>query len=641
MVELLAGHTTMRVQHATDGMRLEPNRVYVIPPGVYLSVGDGALRLSRPLERHGARLPFDFLLRSLAEELGERAVCVVLSGTGADGSLGLKAVKEQCGLVIAQDPDEAGYDGMPQSAIMTGAVDLVLPVAKVPEALITYHRRMALARTRNDSDPEDAAQDWLPEIIDLLRSQTPHDFTLYKPGTLRRRIERRIAMAAIDSEDVNGYLDVLRSDPSELEFLAKELLINVTGFFRDPKVFNFLGEKVAPDLVGGHSTDNPLRIWVVGCSTGEEAYSLAMVFHEKIAAAKRNVRLQIFASDIDPDAVASAREGLYPETIEADVSPERLAHFFTKEDQGYRVSPELRAAVVFTVQDVLADPPFARLDLISCRNLLIYLQPEAQAKVISLFHFALREGGLLLLGNAETVGNADDHFEAVSGAERLYRHIGRSRPGEFGHFLIAGAGARLPVPAGQAQAPSPQAALADLCQRLVLETHAPAAVLINCKHECLYLLGPTDRYLRVGPGQPTHDVLAMAREGVRTKLRTAIQQAGRENARVVIGGGRTRRNGDTLSFSIDIQPVQREDEDLLLICFVEEPKHDNGRGRPGTPRDASRVADLEQELEATRTELESAVRDLERSTDEQKAIAEETLSVNEEFQATNEELLTS
>ena len=502
MVDLLAGHTSMTVRQATDGMPIERDHLYVIPPGTYLSVGNGALHLSQPQARHGARLPFDFLLHSLAEEYGARAICVILSGTGADGSLGLKAVKEKGGLVIAQDPDEAGYDGMPRSAIMTGAVDLVLPVAKIPEALVKYDRRMALTRTQNGSRPQDTAQDWLPEIIDLLRTKTAHDFTLYKPGTLQRRIERRMAMAAIETDDMDRYLEILRSDTSELDLLAKDLLINVTSFFRDPKVFDLLAEKIIPDLVRSQPPDHPLRIWIAGCSTGEETYSLAMLFREQITAAKRNVKLQVFASDVDPDAVASAREGLYPETIEADVSPARLARFFSKEDHGYRVLPELRAAVVFTVQDVLADPPFSRLDLVSCRNLLIYLRPEAQAKVVSLFHFALREGGILLLGSSETVGNVDGRFEVISKSERLYRHIGRSRPGELGFSMSAGDGVRVPARPGQGQAPSRQAALADLCRRLVMETYAPAAVLINRKHECLYSLGPTDRYLRVAPGIP-------------------------------------------------------------------------------------------------------------------------------------------
>ena len=641
MADLLASHTLMTVRQATDGMLIEREHLYVIPPGTYLSVRNGALHVSQPKARRGARLPFDFLLHSLAAEYGARAICVILSGTGADGSLGLKTVKENRGLVIAQDPGEAGYDGMPRSAIMTGAVDLVLPAAKIPDALVKYERGMALVRAHNASAPQDIARDWLPEIIDLLRTKTARDFTLYKPGRLRRRIGRRMAMAAIDPDDTGRYLEILRSDTRELNLLAKDLLINVTSFFRDPKVFDFLAEQIVPDLVRGHTPDQPLRIWIAGCSSGEEAYSLAMLFREEITAANRNVKLQVFASDVDSDAVAAAREGLYPETIEANVSPARLARFFSKEDHSYRVLPDLRAAVVFTVQDVLADPPFSRLDLVSCRNVLIYLRPEAQAKVVSFFHFALREGGVLLLGGSETVGNADGRFEVISKPERLYRHIGRSRPGELGFSKGTGEGVRVPARPERGQAPSRQAALADSCRRLVMETYAPAAVLINRKHECLYSLGPTDRYLRVAPGQPTHDLLAMARPGVRTTLRSAIQKASQGNARTVVAGGKMNRNGDAISFSIDAHPVLIEGEELLLICFVDEPKHEQKRGRSIAPRDVPRVEELEQELEATRTELQGAIHNLDIASEEQASINEESLFVNEGYQSTNEELLTS
>ena len=641
MVDLLAGYTSMPVRQATDGMLLERDHFYVIPPGTYLSVHNGCLHLSQPQARHGARLPFDFLLHSVAEECGARAICVILSGTGSDGSLGLKAVKDGGGLVIAQDPSEAGYDGMPRSAILTGVVDLVLPVAKIPEALVKFHRRTPLARTRNALLPRDAERAWLPTIIDLLRTKTAHDFTLYKPGTLQRRIERRMAMAAIKTDDMDRYLALLQSNADELNQLAKDLLINVTSFFRDPKVFDLLASKIIPELVRSQPLDHPIRIWIAGCSTGEETYSLAMLFREQIAAAQRNIKLQVFASDVDPDAVASAREGRYPETIEADVSAARLARFFSKEGQSYLVSPELRATVVFTVQDVLADPPFSRLDLVSCRNLLIYLRPEAQARVVALFHFALREGGMLLLGSSETAGNVDGRFEVISKAERLYRHIGRSHPGDLGFSMSVGDAARVRVRPGQDQASSRQTALADLCRRLVMETYAPAAVLINRQHECLFSLGPTDRYLRVAPGPPTHDLLAMVRSDMRIKLRSAIQQVNQRGARVVIPGGQISHGGVEVAFSIDVQPVSSGDEDLLFICFVEEPKHEREPGRPVTPRDASRIAELEQELAATKMELQGAIRNLEISSEDQKAINEEALSVNEEYQSTNEELLTS
>ncbi len=641
MVDLLAGHTAMTVRQATDGMPIARDHLYVIPPATYLSVRDGALHLSQPQARHGARLPFDFLLHSLAQEYGARVVCVILSGTGADGSLGLKAVKQQGGLVIAQDPSEAGYDGMPRNAINTGAVDLVLPVARMPEALIKYRQRMASAGTPKALLPQDMATDWLPEIIDLLRTKTAHDFTLYKPGTLQRRIERRMALASIAASDMGRYLETLRGNAAELELLAKDLLINVTSFFRDRKVFDFLAEKIVPDLVGKHASDQPLRIWIAGCSTGEETYSLAMLFREQIAATQRHVKLQVFASDIDPDAIAAAREGYYPETIEADVTPERLARFFKKEGPGYRVSPELRTVVVFAVQDVLADPPFSRLDMVSCRNLLIYLRPEAQEKVVSLFHFALRGGGILLLGGAETIGTADSGFELISKSARLYRHTGRSRLDAPGFSASTADGVRAPALAGPGVVPSRQAAFAELCRRLVMDAFAPAAVLINRKHECLYSLGPTERYLRVAPGHPTHDLLAMTRPDMRTRLRSAIQKASEHGTRVVVAGGQTSPDDKAPAFNIDIQPVSNEGEELLLICFIDTPQQQQKRGRATAPRDVPRIAELERELEATRTELQGAIRDLEISNEEQKAINEEALSVNEEFQSTNEELLTS
>lgn len=641
MVELLTAHTSMTVQHAADGMRIERDCVYVITPGAYLSMRDGALRLSKPREGRGARLPFDFLLSSMAEELGERAICVILSGTGADGSLGLQAVKEKLGLVIAQDPDEAGYDGMPRSAITTGVVDLVLPVAKIPDALVRYDPGMVVSRTKTDPSRQDTPQGMLHTIIEYLRTNTAHDFTLYKLGTLQRRIERRMAMASIKAGDMHRYLEILRSDPTELDLLAKDLLINVTSFFRDPKVFDLLAERIVPDLVHGHSPDQPLRIWIAGCSTGEETYSLAMLFREQIALARRNIKLQVLASDIDPDAVESAREGFYPESIEADVTPARLARFFTKEDHGYRVSSELRTAVVFTVQDVLADPPFSRIDLVSCRNLLIYLRPEAQAKVVELFDFALREGGILLLGSTETVGNLGGRFEIISKPERLYRHIGRGRPGDLRFVASASEGTWVPRSRGPELTGPRPVVLADLCRRLVMESYAPAAVLINRKYECLYSMGPIDAYLRVAPGLPAHDLLAMARDDVRTKLRSAIQRAHKEHARIVVAGGRMTRNGSELSFSIAVQPVPSEGEELLLVCFVDAPKQEGDGDRPTLPGDASRVTELEQELEATTTELQGAIRSLEVSSQEQQAINEEALSVNEEFQATNEELLAS
>jgi two-component system CheB/CheR fusion protein len=630
MVELLAAHTTLKVLQAIDGMEVAPGHLYVIPPAAYLAVARRTLRLTAPSARHGARLPFDFLLNSLAEEYGSRAVCVILSGTGADGSIGLRKIKARGGLVIAQDPAEATYNGMPSSAIATGDVDLVLPVGTIADALARHEAGLSQgAAPVTTGDP-------LRAIVDLLRTRTAHDFTHYKPGTLQRRIERR--MAAAESPDMDAYLARLRGDSGELDLLAKDLLINVTRFFRDSKVFDVLAQTVIPDLVGASLPNQALRIWTAGCSTGEETYSLAMLVSERIAAAAVQVKLQIFASDVDADAIAHARDGLYPATIEADVTQARLARFFTKEEGGYRIVPELRAAVVFAVQDVLVDPPFSRLDVISCRNLLIYLRPDAQQKVIALFHFALRDGGLLLLGSSETAGVIDGRFDIVSKEARLYRRIGHSR--EPGRALVSGDGARPRPAVGPPRPPSRQSDLAEVGRRLVLEKYAPAAILINRWHECLFSMGPTDRYLRVAIGHPTHDLLAMARPELRTRLRSAIKRALAEHTGVSISGGQTVRDGVAQGFNIEVQPVFSGGEELLLVCFTDAAARAPAPPVRGAPP-STRISELEQELDTVRVQLRTAVHDLELANEEQKAINEEALSVNEEYQSTNEELLTS
>lgn len=639
MVDLLSGKTSIPVKQAVDGMPLERDHLYVIPPGRYLSVEQGALRLSQPKDRHGARLPFDFLLQSLAKECGQRAICVVLSGTGSDGSIGLKAVKENSGFVLVQSPDEAGYDGMPRSAIATGMVDLVLEAAKIPAALMNYAHTLSLGADSDSPAPSTDDAKWLTDIINILREKTAHDFTLYKPGTLQRRIERRMGMRAIKPEDKNSYIEILTADAEEVQSLAKDLLINVTNFFRDQTVFDYLAEKVIPNLIRSHGSDQPFRIWIAGCSSGEEAYSHAILIQEQIEAQDSHIKLQVFASDVDEDAVISAREGLYPESIEAEVSPDRLARFFVKEGNSYRVASDLRASVVFTVQDVLSDPPFSRLDMISCRNLLIYLSPEAQAKVISLFHFALKPGGLLLLGNSETIGSNSDSFEVISKTERLYRHVGPNRRGGFSPALDNNV--RVPVRSSQSLAPSRQSYLAEICRRMVLENYAPAAVLTNLKHECLYSLGPTDRYLHVAPGHLTNDLLAMVRHGMSTKLASAISRANQEKTRITVDGGQIKNNGDSVSFSMTVQSIQNDGEVFLLVCFIDKPNKEARRSAPALPGEFSRIAELEDELRATKEELRQTTRYLEISGEEQKAINEEALSVNEEFQSTNEELLAS
>ncbi len=646
MVDLLASHTTMVVQQAADGLQIEPDHVYVIPPAAELSVVGRALHIAQPTRRHGARLPFDVLLQSLAGTFADRAVAVVLSGWGSDGSAALLEVKSQLGLVIAQDPDEAASDGMPRSAIDAGVVDHVLPIAGIPQALLDYDAR----RTRNDHSGEMAdavtVEARLPEIIALLRERTPHDFSGYKPGTLQRRLERRMALVGDGKQDVEAYIGLLRSDPAELDLLANDILINVTRFFRDPEIFDFLAETVIPDIVARRDADQKLRVWVAGCSSGEEAYSLVMLILEHAAKIDGGVNLQVFASDADPDAVAMAREGYYPDSIAADIAPERLARFFVKEKEGYRVSPELRATVIFACQDLLVDPPFSRLDLVSCRNLLIYLAPAAQTRVIDLFHFALREGGILLLGNAESIDTSDSRFESLSKSGRIYRHMVRCRPGEVHFDIGTDDGIRGRRVASLEKPRLRPAELAELCRRMVIENFAPAAVLINRRHECLYSVGPTERFLRVAPGHPTHDLLDMAPQAMRTRLRMVVAEASEKEARAHTSGVRVSDIDGESEIAIDVIPVPNDSEKLLLVCFTEVAKHAHRpasgvvEALPG-PADIPRVAALEIEIEATRSELRHTNYELEQSREEQKAVSEEASSVAEEYQSTNEELLTS
>jgi two-component system CheB/CheR fusion protein len=638
LAELLARYTGLIVRDAAEGMKIEPGHCYVLPPGNYLSVGQETLHLSRPLARHGARLPFDFLLHSLAQSYGARAISIILSGTGGDGSAGIRDIRASHGYVIAQDPTEAQYDGMPRSAIATGNVDAILPIAAMPAALAARAAtRLAAPVTVSETDHP------FNEIVELLRNHTAHDFSLYKQGTLRRRIERRMALAGIPRGNLGLYRDLIQTDTLELEALAQDLLINVTSFFRDPKVFETVRTTVIPALMADRNDPQPVRIWIAGCSTGEETYSLAMLFHEWADNSATKLKIQIFASDVDPDAVARARNGVYPAAIESDVSAVRLARFFTREEAHYRISRDLRALVVFTVHDLLADPPFSRLDMISCRNLMIYLQPEAQTKIITQFRFALRDGGVLLLGSAETLGPIDQGFEAISKTERLFRRVGHARHGSSMAPTHWSTEPRLPrnVLVASPLLPAPrQAGIADLCRRLVIDAFAPATVLINRRFEYLFSLGPTDRYLRVAPGLPSLDLIAMARQNLRTTLRSAIRRAIESNARVIVPGGTIDEDGRSTDFHLDIQPVASDGEALLLVCFIED-RGATAQTRPARGNRNRHLAAVESELAATRTELLGAIRDLELSSEDQKTINEEALSVSEEFQSTNEELLTS
>jgi two-component system CheB/CheR fusion protein len=637
MVELLAPHAAMKIVEAVEGTPIEPDHIYVIPPGRYLSLRHGALRLSSPPGRPAVRMPFDFLLESLAEDCGDHAVCVILSGTAADGAAGAKAIKAAGGLVIAQDPDEAEYDGMPRNAIRGGAVDLVLPLSRIPGALADYAGHRYLQGKGRGADVTGAEA--YAQIIELLHKRTAHDFSLYKPGTMERRIERRMALNGVSESQ--AYLELLTRDAAELQRLADDLLINVTRFFRDEAAFELLSEQVLPDLVRQHPPDQPIRVWVAGCSTGEEAYSICMLLLEAIAKAQRSIRLQIFATDVDAEAVAVAREGLYPPTIEADVSPDRLARFFVREETGYRATRELRSPIVFSVHDLVSDAPFSRLDMVSCRNLLIYLRPEVQQKVVGLFHFALGQGAVLILGGSETVGAAGDRFEPISKTQRIYRHIGRSRPGDVELPLGRGEAARTLWARPPRQPAGPRPGVGDFAQRLLLETYAPASILVGRRHEGVYYSGPTDLYLKMPTGEASLDVLAAAREGLRPAIRTAIERAAQQPEAVTVAG-RVKRDGVSTPVSVTARAVTNADEDLILLSFADLPQSErSAEALPEPQADTSRAARLEEELDNARRDLEAAIRDRDIAEEEIRAINEEAMSVNEEFQTTNEELETS
>ncbi|MDP3340497.1 chemotaxis protein CheB [Frigidibacter sp.] len=653
MVDLLARDTSLSVVLAADGMVLRPAHFYIIPPGVFLTVKGGIIHAAAPHVGKAVRLPFDVLLQSLAKNPPSPLACIILSGTGADGSGGLGAIHRAGGVILAQDPQEAGYPGMPESAIGTGFVDQVLKVSDMPEVLAKLAAEPSAAPPRAKGSGvteavEDAAgngpqpivalaepNDKLDAIIALVAKTAPQDVSLYKTGTIHRRIARRMALAGCGLTEAERYLAVLIADPAELAQLSADLLIHITSFFRDPAVFLYLAETALPGLIATLPPDRPLRIWVAGCSTGEEAYSLAMLCLEAVEAAGFPAGLQVFASDIDADAVALAREGFYPAAIENAVSAARLARFFRAENGGWRVRSELRDVIVFTVADLLSDPPFSRMDLVSCRNLLIYLEPAAQSQVIGLFSFALQQGGLLLLGAAETPGPANSRFEALDKNLRLWRCIGPDRSGS----LQVKSGARIGKPANTPLQASRRTDLEDLCRRIVLDNYAPAAVLLNRRLDCLYLLGPTERFLSVTRGHPDPGILGMLPKTLRARFRVAAAECDAANPFVIVPG----HPADDGRFNIELRSVSSGAEQLLLACFVPVARAllPERSADPETDDDASRIAKLEATLDETRKDLRDALHDLELEVEAHAADTAEALSVNEEFQSTNEELLAS
>jgi two-component system CheB/CheR fusion protein len=639
MVELLARYTQMRVVEAEEGMQVEANRVYVIPPNKYMTIASGVLRLTGPVERRSSQTSIDVFLRSLAWDLQEKAICIVLSGTGSHGTLGLKAVKANGGMAMVQDPRTADYDRMPRSAVATGLADYVLPVEHMPEALVGYVQHFYVNGDRSKEEHIEAP-DQINAVLAVLRAHSKYDFRCYRKRMLVRRVERRMGLNHLDKPD--AYLAFLREHPDEIKHLSRDLLISVTSFFRDPEAYKVLQSEVVVPLVESKQSDDPIRVWVPGCATGEEPYSIAMLLLDEMAKQQKACRLQIFATDVDEEVLDVARVGIYPESITTDVSPERLRHFTRVDETVFQVCKQLRESVTFATQNLISDPPFSKMDLVSCRNLLIYLEPETQRKIIPLIHFALKDGGYLFLGPSETIVRQTELFEPISKKWRIYRRIGPSRLDRI-EFPVSGRS----EPQRQRRMVEPEFArigrIVEIAQRTLLEEFVPATVLINRKCQVLYLFGPTADYLEVPSGEPTNNLLEMVREGLRTKLRKAVQSAIEDGHAVIIDDVHVRRGGAYYPVEVTVKLLQspRNAAGLMLVTFRAK-SEPTPPPPPLSPEDEdSRIRQLDHELRATREDLNSTIEELESSNEELRGSNEEVMSMNEELQSTNEELETS
>jgi two-component system CheB/CheR fusion protein len=644
MPELLQRATRMKVIQVKDRTKVRPDSVYVIPPNKDMSILHGVLHLLEPAAPRGLRLPIDFFLRSLAQDQQEHSIGVILSGMGSDGTLGLRAIKEKAGVVLVQEPTTARFEGMPRSAVDAGLADIVAPVEELPGRILAYLRRTPLIALAEPA-LEEKAQSALEKAVILLRAHTGHDFSLYKRNTLYRRIERRMGIHQIGK--MAAYVRHLQENSQELDLLFKELLIGVTNFFRDPAAWKQLREQAIPALLWNRSPGQALRAWVPGCSTGEEAYSLAMVLKEAVEELKPKGQftIQVFATDLDRDAIDKARQGVFPANIAADVSEERLRRFFTKDERGYRVRTEIREMVIFAPQNLIMDPPFTKLDILSCRNLLIYLTAEVQKKLIPLFHYSLTPGGILFLGSAETIGSCTELFAPLSGKSRIYRRTESALrpeplefPSSFGSGSPAGAEAR--------PTPKPLASLQTLADQLVLHRYAPPAVLVNDKGDIFYVSGRTGKYLEPAAGKANWNIFVMARESLRYELSSAFQKALRQKEAVALHGLRVGTNGGTQCVEVTVQRLDEPGplQGLVMIVFTDV-------AAPATPQAAGqssktfarspRLAELEQELLQVRAEAHTTHEEMQTSQEEFRSANEELQSTNEELQSTNEELTTS
>ncbi len=648
LTAIIARCTRLQVFEVQDGMRVAPDCAYIIPPNRELSLVGGVLHLREAPTPHGVRQPIDAFFRSLATDLGEKAICVVLSGTGSDGSLGARAVKEAGGLAMAQSPESAAFDGMPRAAIATGLMDCVLAPAQMPAQLAAWAAQAAAARSSAPSADDGAV---LKLVCALLAERTGHDFSQYKPTTLVRRIGRRMAVHHL--RRLGDYLRFLRDTPPEAQALFRDLLIGVTSFFRDTEAFATLEAQVVPGLFEGHLDDTPVRVWVCGCSTGEEAYSVAMLLLEHQQRRASAVRVQIFATDVDPHAVARARAGLYPAEAAAALSLERQARHFEPTTPGgaLRIKKAVRELIVFSEQDVIKDPPFSRMDLICCRNLLIYLDAALQQTVIPLFHYALNPGGVLFLGSSETVGPFADHFTVIDRHQKLYRRRADA-PGHHraapGRFVPPDMGPR-PAPAGhRAAGVSGRSDLALLAERTLLAHHGAVGVLVDRRGDVLHVHGRTGPFLEQPEGSPTLNVLALARGGLQPELTAALHAAATSHQTVRREGVHLRGDGEGVSVTLVVHPVPappaQGQAELYLVVFqatAAEPVPPPAPGVAAPPRVVAleqALQDKEAYLQATLTLMETSHADLESTNEEMQSVNEELQSTNEEMETSKEEL---
>lgn len=643
MPQLLQRITPMKVFQASDELKVKPNCVYVIPPNKSLSLLNGSLHLFDPVESRGLRLPIDIFFRSLANDRQEKSIGVILSGMGSDGSLGLKAIKEKNGIVLVQDPSTAKFDGMPHSATEAVIADIVAPARELPSKLIEFLRFIPAIVI--DSDVEAGSKSSLDKIIILLREQTGHDFSLYKKNTLLRRIERRKGIHQIHK--ITSYVRFLQENPREIEILFKELLIGVTSFFRDAAVWEMLKESVLPSLISKLPDGYVLRAWVAGCSTGEEAYSLAIVIKEAMEKVKvrKRLSLQIFATDLDNDAIDKARKGIFSENITADVTPERISRFFTSETGGYRVNTSVRELVVFAPQNVIKDPPFTKLDIISCRNMLIYMEPELQKKLIGLFNYSLNPGGILILGTAETLALTRDGFNDIDAKLKIFKHTGISGAYELSDF---------PSSFHRHNAVSTEKVMPmkvvdniqSLADQILLQRFAPPSVLVNNSGDILYITGRTGKYLEPVAGKANWNIYAMAREGLRSELPGAFRKTLHNYDPVLLRNIKVGTNGGTQFINVTLQRIENPEQlhGMVMIVFADVPaviEHEPFLSKTGKKGSSVRQRELEIELQRCNEELQSLREEMQTSQEELKSTNEELQSTNEELQSTNEELTTS